>query len=224
MSCHFKAPLLTFQKDIGRKLPLDTLDPSPEQIREQKDLVAVKSKLETEIKDLKMVKKKFRGKDKANVSKRLDKLECQSECIRVLDEHLVMKVRNQKVTRGLQAKYKDSTNDHIPLRVYCVSNLHYNWHLEGFSLSRIPCPVELTGIPALRLCAMTLSSKDNFEETWQRWRIRVPEIVLKTAGWCKQSVMVRRNDLRQKIRQQLEVRFHLHWKSMELSVSRRQTE
>ena len=185
---------------MGRKLPLETLAPSPEEFEEHQNLISLKIKLDSKAKEVKVEKKGIRGKAKEDKTKELDKLEIQSACVSALTNHLLMRTRNKKVTRELQAKFKDETGDPFPFKVYCVSNTHYAEHLEGYSLNRtIPCPVDLTGIPSLRLCAMTLPSKNKFEDIWQRWRVGVPELVLKTSVWCGQSVMLRRNDLRQLI-------------------------
>ena len=127
---------------------------------------------------------------------RLQKLGSYRQALITIKRELLIGLRNQKTNRVVQKKYREQTKDPNPLRVFYVSNSHYRAYLEGFGIHDMPCSLEATGIPSVRLCALSLPSRDRFKSVWNYWKIDVPKAITEIRCWCSRSKMERQLDLK----------------------------
>ena len=108
----------------------------------------------------------------------------------------LIKMRNKKITSAMQKKYESTTKENIPLRVYCVSNEHYALHQIGYTEELMPCSMDIVGISDVRLCALMLPSAHKLKTLQEHCRGTIKPLISSLEGWCLQSTMKRRCDLR----------------------------
>ena len=107
-------------------------------------------------------------------------------------------MRNQKVTKIMQQKYKTLTQDNTPLVVLTVSNSDYIKHMEGYELSsEIPISVPATGIPDVRYRLSKLPARSRLDALKHYCHGTVEDLVGSLRNWAHQSTIERRLELQE---------------------------
>ncbi|KXT12589.1 hypothetical protein AC579_379 [Pseudocercospora musae] len=75
----------------------------------------------------------------------------------------VVQGRNEFITRELQRQCQTYLPKESPLKVFCVSNAHYEARKRGEREKKFTLPIEATGIPALRAHALRTAAPATFK-------------------------------------------------------------
>ncbi|MCJ1285351.1 hypothetical protein MMC26_004691 [Xylographa opegraphella] len=102
----------------------------------------------------------------------------KKKALHVMKLGVLIEMRNKKVIAAMQKKYENTTKEKIPLRVYCVSDEHYALHQIGYTEDLIPYSIDVVGISS-NIAKGTVKS-----------------LISSLEGWCLQSTMERRVELR----------------------------
>ena len=115
-------------------------------------------------------------------------------------------MRNRKVTLELQRKYQGITPKARNLRIYCVSNLHYEHHVIGYNRDFLPLPIETTGIPALRTELLALPASDKLSVLQHHWKGNLVGTITSMNNYSRQTVNQRQEELKIVVQKSYEVR------------------
>ena len=126
-------------------------------------------------------------------------------------------MRNRKVTVAMKKTYFELTKDVEPLSVFCVSNEHYGRHMVGYGADDIPIGIEATGIPHLRMFVSGLPATSKLATLREYCEGILPSVVGSLDLWSNQSVVERREELREKIEEPCEVSVHNSMSTAELT-------
>ena len=162
-------------------------------------------KLENYAKGLQKGKLKLDDREKLASREKMDRLQSYLSVLKRLKLETMIQMRNLKVSSSIQRSHQNQQQASGALRVYSVSNAHYLDFLEGYDVSNMPSSLDVVGIPAVRLCALTLPSQDRFKKVWEHWTIDVPEVITRIAAWCVRSTIARRLELRAMVEKQMMV-------------------
>ena len=115
-------------------------------------------------------------------------------------------MRNRKVTLELKRKYQGITPEARNLRIYCVSNLHYEHHVIGYNRDWLPLPIETTGIPALRTELLALPAPDKLSVLQHHWKGNLVGTITSMNNYSHQTVHQRQEELKIVVQKSYEVR------------------
>lgn len=114
-------------------------------------------------------------------------------------------MRNQKVTLELKRKYRGLTPKASNLRIYCVSNLHYEHHVNGYNRDFLPLPIETTGILALRTELLALPAPDKLSGLQHHWKGNLVGTIASMKNYSRQTVNQRQEELKTVVQKSYEV-------------------
>ena len=115
-------------------------------------------------------------------------------------------IRNENVITAMREKYASLTGDARKLTMFCISNLHYGMHVEGYDEENIPISLELTGIPAVRIWASRFPVVSKLKALKQHCKFVLPGLINSIELWTDKSALENREDLRSKISKPSKVR------------------
>ena len=118
----------------------------------------------------------------------------------------LVRMRNCKVTLALRRKYQGVTPEACNLRINCVSNLHYEHHVNGYNRDFLPLPIETTGIPALRTELLALPAPGKLSALQHHWNGRLMGTIASMNNYSCQTVNQRQEKLKLVVQQSYEVR------------------
>lgn len=139
------------------------------------------------MKSLKADKQYNKSEGKRIFIDRIRKLNSRLEAMGSIYNGALMRMRNAKVTRSMQDKHRQSTKDRISLKVLCISNTDYAKHQKGYPENSFPASVQATGVPSVRLCGLTLPSKDKVDTLKRGIMVTLPSILASMELWSEQS-------------------------------------
>ncbi|MCJ1415401.1 hypothetical protein MMC32_001733 [Xylographa parallela] len=152
--------------------------------------------LSSEIKRFAASLAKLHGQARAEALEELQILKLKRKALHVMKLGTLINMRNKKVIAAMQKKYENTIKEKTPLRVYCVSNEHYALHQIGYTEDLMPCPMDIVGISNVRLCALMLPSAHKFKTLQEHCKGTLKSLISSLEGWCLQSTMERRVELR----------------------------
>lgn len=118
-------------------------------------------------------------------------------------------MRNQKVTTIMRQKYRNLTQDRVPLLIFAVSNSDYIKHMEGCDLfEEIPVSVASTGIPHVRYQLSKLPARSRLDALRHYCHGTVEDLVGSLHNWSQQSTIQRRVELQALVAKPHAVRVH----------------
>ena len=136
---------------------------------------------------------------------RLRVLESYCEALKILKQASLIRMRNGQVSHHVRHNYQLQTKDKLPLPVICVSNKDYRTRMDRHRIRDMPPAMDVIGIPAIRLCALSLPSKDRFERVLKCYSFELPNALAHIRGWCHRSGLERYFDLRKLVEHELDV-------------------
>lgn len=182
--------------DLGKGRTPRDFNASESESGEYSRLMILCSNVAEEIRLAEVNRKKLKKIARQTAALRINSLKFKQAVLTKLIAQSLVKIRISKTTSAMQRIYRESTHELNVLKVYCVSNTDYARHVSGYNETNLPYTLQVTGIPALRICALSLPSTDKFTAIRQHWQITVPALITKLEMWCQQSSMVRRMELR----------------------------
>ena len=114
-------------------------------------------------------------------------------------------MRNHKVTLELHRKYQGLTPEARNLRIYCVSNLHYEHHVIGYNRDFLPLPIETTGIPALRTELLALPAPGKLSVLQHHWKGNLIGTITSMKNYSRQTIIQRQEELKTVVQKSYEV-------------------
>ncbi|MCJ1433884.1 hypothetical protein MMC27_003249 [Xylographa pallens] len=169
---------------------------SPTDRQEYDRILRSWTSLSSEIKRFAASLVKLHGQARAEALDEIQMLKLKKKALHVMKLGTLINMRNKKVIVAMQKKYESTTKEKTPLRVYCVSNEHYAIHQIGYTEDLIPCSMDIVGISNVRLCALMLPSAHKFKTLQEHCKGTLKSLVSSLEGWCLQSTMERRVELR----------------------------
>ena len=121
----------------------------------------------------------------------------------------LVRMRNHKVTLELRRKYEGVTPEARNLRINCVSNLHYEHHMNGYNRDFLPVPIETTGIPALRTELLTLPAPGKLSVLQHHWKGNRMGTITSMRNYSSQSANQRQEELKTVVQKSYEVSIEL---------------
>ena len=118
----------------------------------------------------------------------------------------LVRMRNRKVTLELVRKYQGITPEARNLRIHCVSNLHYEYHVIGYNRDLLPLPIETTGIPALRTELLALPAPGKLSVLQHHWKGSLMGTITSMKNYSRQTVTQRQEELKIVVQKSYEVR------------------
>ncbi|MCJ1377163.1 hypothetical protein MMC17_000255 [Xylographa soralifera] len=169
---------------------------SPTDRQEHDQILRSWTSLSNEIKRFAASLAKLHGQARAEALDEIQLLKLKKKALHVMKLGVLIKMRNKKVIAAMQKKYESTTKEKNPLRVYCVSNEHYALHQIGYTEDLMPCSMDIVGISDVRLCALILPSAHKLKKLQEHCKGTVKSLISSLEGWCLQSTMERRVELR----------------------------
>ncbi len=115
-------------------------------------------------------------------------------------------MRNRKVILELRRKYRDVSPEARKLQIHCVSNFHYEHHVNGYNKDFLPLPIETTGIPALRTDLLALSAHGKLSVLQYHWKGSLMNTIASMRNYGSQSANQREEELKIVVQKSYEVR------------------
>ena len=118
-------------------------------------------------------------------------------------------IRNRYVCSEMGKKYASLTGDSNKLTMFCVSNMHYGMHVQGYDQEDIPISLDLTGIPKLRLWASRFPTISKLKILKQHCKTILPSLITSIELWTDKSASEYREELRAVVSKPQEVRISI---------------
>ncbi|KAK4954747.1 hypothetical protein LTR66_013513 [Elasticomyces elasticus] len=138
---------------------------------------------------------KLRRQSKGKSSEALDDLKNEKARADDLRLEILVDVRNDYVSRGLQADMQRHLHQRTALHVQCVSNLHYAYHNGAVDIDGPVLKVPDTGIPLLRAHALGLPATDVFRAKEAYLKGKYAVFLQGLSLWTEQSSVQDRAEL-----------------------------
>ena len=144
-------------------------------------------------------KLKLHGRDKIVYKAETARIKEQQQDLEKLSAQGLIRMRNQDVRAKMQSIFQMSFPEASALDVFCVSNSEY-WKHRQIVTEEPSLSMDVVGIRALRLRALSAPNKRSFAAVWDHWTVAMPRILYQLDNWRKQMKIPRRREVMEIVR------------------------